>query len=172
MKPLTRNENFWAKIAGDPDADRTMEPVTRSEHYMDKIAEKMNEASTEVPAVTASDNGKVLSVVDGAWAAAEGGGGGMLEVTFTWTEDPEVPYGSRPSADKSWEEIQEAYASGRFIYGHDAFIEGESPPTTYDFKGVRFENIEFDDEHIYVLRISHNEDEWAAGVDTYDVTLE
>lgn len=172
MKPLTRNENFWAKIAGDPDADRNMEPVTRSEHYMDKIAEKMNEASTEVPAVTASDNGKVLSVVDGAWAAAEGGGGGMLEVTFTWTEDPEEPDVWRVSADKSWEEIQEAYASGRFIYGHDAFIEGDSPPISYFFDGHVFVHTGFDSEQIYVTHIGYDRPDWLAGDYTYNVTPE
>ncbi len=39
---------------------------------LEAIAEKLVGVSvTELPAVSASDNGKVLMVVDGAWAAAE-----------------------------------------------------------------------------------------------------
>ena len=38
---------------------------------LEAIAEKLVGVSvTELPAVSASDNGKVLMVVDGAWAAA------------------------------------------------------------------------------------------------------
>lgn len=39
---------------------------------LEAIAEKLVGVSvTELPAVSASDNGKVLMVVDGAWAVAE-----------------------------------------------------------------------------------------------------
>lgn len=38
MKPLTRLENFLAKIAGDPDAKMDMKPKTRKEMYLDAIA--------------------------------------------------------------------------------------------------------------------------------------
>ena len=37
MKPLTRLENFLAKIAGDPDAKMDMKPKTRKEMYLDAI---------------------------------------------------------------------------------------------------------------------------------------
>jgi len=41
---------------------------------------------TELPAVSASDNGKVLMVVDGAWAAAELPADSSAETTSAATE--------------------------------------------------------------------------------------
>lgn len=39
MLPLTREDNFLAKIAGDPDADESMKPRTRKEYFLNQIAE-------------------------------------------------------------------------------------------------------------------------------------
>lgn len=52
-----------------------------------RIADKF----TPMPEVSSSDNGKVLSVVNGAWVAAEGGGGGALLVYVADTPLPATP---------------------------------------------------------------------------------
>ena len=39
MLPLTRKENWLAKIAGDPQADEAMTPRTREEYFLNEIAE-------------------------------------------------------------------------------------------------------------------------------------
>lgn len=49
-----------------------------------------NSKSNGLPAVTAEDNGKVLGVAEGKWAAVAGGGGGgalVVHVTATETEE-------------------------------------------------------------------------------------
>lgn len=61
MKPKTRLENFLAKIAKDPDAT-VMDPKTRKEQYLDQIAQ--NDVP-ELPAYTADDAGKALTVLEG-----------------------------------------------------------------------------------------------------------
>lgn len=59
-----------------------------------------------LPEVDDSDNGKVLTVVDGEWAAASGGGGGGgLLVTLAWD-------GDNATLDKSYNAILAALSSG------------------------------------------------------------
>ena len=54
---------------------------------LEAIAEKLVGVSvTELPAVSASDNGKVLMVVDGAWAAAALPADASAETTSAATE--------------------------------------------------------------------------------------
>lgn len=54
---------------------------------LEAIAEKLVGVSvTELPAVSASDNGKVLMVVDGAWAVAELPADSSAETTSAATE--------------------------------------------------------------------------------------
>ena len=63
LTPITRKETFLAKAAGQ-DVE-TPTPVTREEVFLDAIAKG---GGGGLPAVTSADNGKVLGVVDGAWA--------------------------------------------------------------------------------------------------------
>ena len=75
-------------------------------------AEKLNKiengiVSGGLPSVTSTDNGDVLTVVEGAWAKATptGGGGGVLVVHET-----------NGALDKTWSEINEAVCtSGALI---------------------------------------------------------
>lgn len=45
------------------------EPSWRIEEYLKAIYDKLKEGGSSLPPVTSSDNGKVLTVADGAWAA-------------------------------------------------------------------------------------------------------
>lgn len=54
----------------------TITPVTREEEFLDRIARAA--ASPNLPEVDASDNGDVLTVVSGEWAAAAPAGGESL----------------------------------------------------------------------------------------------
>ena len=56
-------------------------------------------AASGLPAVSGSDNGKVLTVVEGAWAPAAGGGGGVLVVGVD---------ADTGALDKTWQEIYDA----------------------------------------------------------------
>lgn len=58
-----------------------------------------------LPAVTSADNGKVLGVVDGAWAAQN-------DFVVTLSINPET-YPDELDADKSSTEIQTAYLQGK-----------------------------------------------------------
>lgn len=51
---------------GIPVSDYTIKP-----EIIEAISKKVPSGSASLPSVTAADNGKVLKVVDGAWAVAE-----------------------------------------------------------------------------------------------------
>lgn len=64
-------------------------------------------AASGLPDVTGDDDGKVLTVVDGAWAPAAGGGGAMI-VTISYAHD----YYSKHTMNKTAGEIKAAFEAG------------------------------------------------------------
>ena len=75
--------------------------------------------ATELPSVTADDNGDVLTVVSGAWAKATPSGGGsllMVEVEAIERGENNISY---ILLDKSYNEIKEAFLNGSVIRLHD-----------------------------------------------------
>lgn len=94
---------------------------------VNKIIELMENGAGGLPEVDDSDNGKVLTVVDGAWAAASGGGGGgVLKITMTQVED--VAY-----LDKTYEDIATALNQGIWPVCFDAQENDVSVYTVTEF---------------------------------------
>lgn len=59
-------KNLYAALGGDLD---DVETITTNAEMINAIANHVGEGgAAELPTVTAEDNGKVLKVVDGAWA--------------------------------------------------------------------------------------------------------
>lgn len=78
LEPKTRTEQFYdAILSGDTSELPT--PATREEVYLRQIAENGSGGGSSLPEVTAEDNGKVLSVVEGAWDKADASGGTKVD---------------------------------------------------------------------------------------------
>lgn len=82
-------------------------PLTRQEQYLDAIAKKGGGGGSALPSVTSADNGKVLSVVDGAWAAED--------KKFVVTLTPTAPDYSGVM-DKTCGELYNAYIAKKDIW--------------------------------------------------------
>lgn len=78
----------------------------------DNVLSVLNGGSSLLPIVTADDNGKVLTVVDGAWNKAEASGGDIVVVTIGFDSTTE-----EYTADKTYAEIAEAFSSGKKVLG-------------------------------------------------------
>ena len=72
--PKTRMDNFYAKAAGSDMADMSMKPITDREYWINELAARLAEGGL-VPPIEEGDDGKVLTVDEGAAVWAEGGGG-------------------------------------------------------------------------------------------------
>lgn len=68
-------------------------------------------AASGLPAVSGTDNGKVLTVVEGDWAPAAASGGGGLIIETTYSEDVYT-------MNKTTREIMAALAAGKTVILH------------------------------------------------------
>ena len=77
-----------------------------------------------LPEVTADDNGDVLTVVEGVWAAAAPSGGGSssgcLVIGGTYDEGTDTY-----TLNKTWQEIFDAMSNGQFAYLFEREENGE-----------------------------------------------
>jgi len=73
-----------------------------------------------LPAVTAADNGDVLTVVNGAWDKAAPSGGGVLVVNAD----------ADGILDKTWQEIYDAMLSGGAVFSRNGGV------TAFVFAGM------------------------------------
>ena len=107
FEPRDTLEKAMSKLWG---AEGEAIPTTRLEEMILKIAAAQPSGNT-LPAVTADDNGDVLTVVEGAWGKATPSGGGAFVVTITDGED------DTQVLDKNWTEINTAVRSGQIVIG-------------------------------------------------------
>lgn len=77
------------------------------------------EESKELPAVSSTDNGNVLAVVEGAWAksAPSGGGGDVIVVNFSYENSAYV-------ADKTFTEVYTALMGGKSVVAKELVDSG------------------------------------------------
>ena len=113
-EPLIKS--IWILVGGDVDLAEVEEAFGDS--LEDAAKSNMNGLrfwledgtvynATELPSVTADDNGDVLTVVEGEWAkATPSGGGGSLVIGVTSADDVDT-------FNKTWKEIHDAMASGQ-----------------------------------------------------------
>jgi len=103
FEPRDTLEKAMSKLWG---ADGEAIPTTRLEEMILKIAAAQPSGNV-LPAVTATDNGDVLTVVEGAWGKATPSGGAYV-ITITDGEET----GSKV-LDKNWTEINTAVRAGQ-----------------------------------------------------------
>ena len=113
--PKTRMDNFFAKAAGSELADNSMEPITDREYWINELAARLAEGGL-VPPIEEGDDGKVLTVDEGAAVWAEGGGGsGNIYL--------ELDSGTG-SIDASFNELQEYYNDGKLVLLKNVYDDG------------------------------------------------
>lgn len=118
-------------IAGEePEAD----PMYNEETNAIIAAIKENGGSS-LPDVTASDNGMVLTVVDGEWDKANPSGGGTSDCVLVINEN-------EGTLDKTWDEIANAIAGGKLCVIPNVYISDEKIEEAgfYFVTGVGIEN--------------------------------
>lgn len=108
LTPITRREVFLAKASGQE--VETPTPVTREEVFLDEIAKGGGGGGSSLPSVTSADDGKVLAVKDGAWAASEQG------KKFIVTLTPYDETFSGGQMDKTVGEIKQAVDAGMEVW--------------------------------------------------------
>lgn len=103
--PVTREEVYYDAILrglnGDSPAPVIPTPVWRMEEYLAAIAEAASSGGSSLPSVTSADNGKVLAVEDGAWAADSN----LFLVTMP----------TYNTADKTYDETVAAIEAGKTV---------------------------------------------------------
>lgn len=102
MRPTNRQEKLLAKIAGE---NYEVEPRNAEEYWLNRIAESGG-GGGGLPAIAEGDEGKVLTVDDGAAVWAEGGGGGVFVANWDTNTG---------ALDKTAGELIEAHESGKHL---------------------------------------------------------
>lgn len=150
MKPKTRLEWFLAKIAGDADATGTVTPKTRKEYYLKEIADNGGGGGSSLPAVTASDNGSVLAVVDGAWDKATPSNALLVHAS-------DADFLATTTLDKTFAEIADAIDSGIPVYVVAEYGNVDSGEDGYKLFCPVIEIEIYTDFYIHIMRYSNTQ---------------
>lgn len=139
MEPITRKEiylNQIAKNTGGNGGETGLTPITREEMYFDAIVK--NTASgggggSDLPAVTAEDDGDVLTVVNGAWDKAAPSGGDIVMLHI----DEESLL-----LDKTWQEINDAFIAGkRVVFVSESEDAGQYNASSFVVVATHYHNL-------------------------------
>ncbi len=113
MTILDALKGLYAKLGGQKSADNIQ---TIGEALEDITTVTVN-GSDALPAVTAVDNGDVLTVVEGAWAKAAPSGG-VFTIELSYDEGT-----STTVMNKTVQEIIEAANSGKMLWVYDTSVD-------------------------------------------------
>ena len=113
MNPKNGYEARLAKMAGDENVT-IPKPTNAYMKYMDDI-EDGGGGGSALPAVTAADNGKVLTVIEGAWDKAAGGNMFIVHATYNWDDNTNAFV---LAVKEDVEDIATAILAGRYTEMH------------------------------------------------------
>lgn len=125
MNPKNGYEARLAKMAGDENVT-IPKPTNAYMKYMDDI-EDSGGGGSALPAVTAADNGKVLTVIEGAWDKAAGGNMFIVHATYNWDDNTNAFV---LTVEEAVEDIATAILAGRYTEMHLAMYNAD-PATIF-----------------------------------------
>lgn len=120
---MESREDFYLKRLND-NSVATPTPVTQREMVLAELA-GLKGLGIELPTVTSSDNGKVLTVTNGQWDVGEGGGTTTPTMFVTFTVTNQYSSDQVLTADKTFDEVFQAVNDGKTVVAKLLYMNGD-----------------------------------------------